>query len=53
MEAEAFVGAEAIRHEAYLDVMGVSEEGRGGRLVTAEWPQSPRVSLNLSKTSTQ
>lgn len=47
METEAFVQAKAIRGEADLDMIRVSEEGRWGRRAAAEWPQSLRGGLNL------
>lgn len=47
VESEALVSAKAIRGEADVDMIRVSEEGRRGRSVATEWPQSPRGSLNL------
>lgn len=46
-EREAFVRPEAVRGEADLDIMRVGEEGRRGRSVATERPQSYRRSLNL------
>lgn len=48
-EREAFVRPEAVRGEADLDIMGVGEEGRRGRSVATERPQSYRRSLDLKK----
>lgn len=47
METETFVNAKAIRGEADVDMIRVSEEGRWGRRAAAEWPQSLRGGLNL------
>lgn len=46
-EGEAFVRPVAVRGEADLDIMRVGEEGRRGRIVATERPQSYRRSLNL------
>lgn len=46
-EGEAFVRPVAIGGEADLDIMRMGEEGRRGRIVATERPQSYRRSLNL------
>lgn len=47
MESEAFVNAKAIRGEADVDMIRVSEEGGWGRRAATEWPQSLRGGFNL------